>query len=235
MSESLASPFLLYGICATSSEDALSSVLQQQSGVGGAPLSLFSVENLAVLQSPVDPSTLQAPETSTVLDYREVVAAAYEARPLVPLRFGTTVDTGAQAQALVARHRSALDEHLARFEGRVEVGVRLTLVEQESTPTASAREAASGQAYLEARRDERGRHAERRTDVMDAYQGAVEPMCVEATCDDKSARDGVLSLAFLVSEAEVEAVCDRLAAVETEAVVEAHVVGPWAPYSFVRL
>lgn len=131
MSDASTSSFLLYGVCAAEAQAdaALQSVLRQQTGVGGASLSLWAGDALALLRSPVTSKPLRAPDTATVLTYREVVAAAYAVRPLVPLQFGTQVDTDEQGQALMARHRAALQQHLDRFEGRVEVGVRLTLAE----------------------------------------------------------------------------------------------------------
>ncbi len=236
MSEAADAPFLLYGVCAaaTATDAGLPSSLQQ-TGVADAPLSLLTDDALALLRSPVDPATLREAEPPTVLTYRDVVAAAYDRCPVVPLQFGTTIERDEQGRALLARHRTALEQHLDRFAGRVEVGVRLVLTTTGDAGHDVPKETGSGTAYLEARRDERARQTARRTRIIEAYQQAVGPACVEATCDRKPGQDDILSLAFLVPRDQAESVWCRLADVSAEAVEEAHVVGPWAPYSFSTL
>lgn len=236
MSETAAAPFLLYGVCRSEAADAIRSAVRDQvRGVDDAPLSLLPDAPLALLRSPVDPEGLRAPDSSTLLTYRDVIEAVYDVCPAVPLRFGTTIETEAQGRALLEKHRTALLQHLDRFDGRVEVGVRLLLTDAGDSPQASPQERESGTAYLEARRDERVRRTTRRTHIVEAYREAVAPSQVDVACDRKPEQEGVLSLAFLVPRDDAAAVCNRLAEVEVEAVAEAHVVGPWAPYSFVEL
>lgn len=236
MSEASDASFLLYGVCRTEAADAtLSSVIERERGVDDAPLSLLSDASLALLQSPVDPTGLRSPESSTLLTYRDVIEAVHAVGPIVPLQFGTTIETEEQGRALLEQHQAALRQHLDRFDGRVEVGVRLILAEAEEGRQDFPPEAESGTAYLKARRDERTRRTARRTQMIEAYRQAVAPVEVDGAWDRKSEQEGIFSLAFLVPREKVEAACARLADVEVEGVEEAHIVGPWAPYSFVEL
>ena len=228
------STLLLYGSCRADARPAVEEALCSRAGVQDAPLALVEDVALLAITSSVDRSCLRAPGTDTVLAYRDVIEAAYAAAPVVPFRFGTPAASAEEATALVARHRTSLRTHLTRFEGHVEMGVRLELTETTSAPASSPGEAASGRAYLEARRDARVRATATFDAVVDAYRTAVGEACVDTT-GDRHDDAPVVSLAFLVPEARAAAVGDRLASASPDGVAAAHVVGPWAPYSFVDL
>jgi hypothetical protein len=228
---------LLYGVLDAAARSDAASVVEARSGVGDAPLRLVPAGPFSVLAAPAAPAAVRAPDAATLLGYRDTVDAVHAARTTVPLRFGTTAASRAEVQPLLAPHREALRAHLERFENRVEVGVRLQLAASpSSTPAAEAAQAASGRAYLEARRDEHAQRADQEEAVVAAYRTAIETACVEGTRDRRTVDDGpVLSLAFLVPRSRADAVCERLKGVESPHVREAHVVGPWAPYAFVSL
>jgi hypothetical protein len=229
---------LLYGVVGAEAraEETLESVLGR-SGVHDQPLSLLPCGPLALLVSPVESAgALERPAPATVLAYKDVVEAAYAARPLVPLRFGTTAANRDAARSLVRDRADALRAQLDRFEGRVEIGVRLELAPPAQSPPDPAAEAASGRAYLEARRDERRGAAGTVDSLLAAYRSALGSACVDATGERKAASTSpVVSLAFLVPRDRASALQDRLANPSPDAVREAHVVGPWAPYSFAAL
>jgi hypothetical protein len=230
---------LLYGIldAAARSGAAVASVLDRRSGVGDVSLELLEAEPFSVLAASISPDLVRRPDEATLLAYRDTIDAVHAAQTIVPLRFGTTMDARTEIQPLLAPNRDALRAHLERFEDRVEVGVRLQLADSPATdPAPDPAQAASGRAYLEARRDERAHRADREEAVVTAYRTAIEAAWVDGVRDRKETDDGsVLSAAFLVPRSRADAVCRRLEAVESKHVREAHVVGPWAPYSFVRL
>lgn len=237
MPDSDPSAFLLYGVCAAEGPKDLVPFLQRQAGVQEAPLLLVEGDALSVVVSPVSPPSLQPPDPAAALTYRSVVDAVHAHRAIVPLRFGTTVPTKEKARGLLARHRDAVGVHLERFEGRVEVGVRLevdpSFGASEEPPV---QEGDSGRAYLEARRDERRRTADRIDTLFTAYRTAVGTACVDATAEWTDESDPpVVSLAFLVPRSQEEPIRDRLSTVSPAEVDEAYVVGPWAPYSFAEL
>jgi hypothetical protein len=225
---------LLYGVCGAPSRarTALQPVLRAEDEAEG-PLAVLDCGPLSALAAGIDePARLRRPDTSTVLRYQQVVEAGYRACTMVPLRFGTWTETPGAARALVSDRAAALRAQLERFEGRVEIGVRVRL-RSTAGPDDRAEAAASGRAYLEARKRERQRASATLRTLRRRYREAVGPACVAAT-DDGDA-DSPVSLAFLVPRAEAAAAIDRLTAVETAAVEEQTVVGPWAPFSFASL
>ena len=230
-------PLLLYGVLgADAAADEVLQAAIDEHGRQDASLTLLPCGALAVLTSPLhDPSALRRPDVDTVLAYKEAIDAAYAARPLVPLRFGTRVASPQEARTLIGERAEACKNHLRRFDGRVEMGLRLTIdAEQVPTPNSEAREAASGTAYLQARKRHHDRTRRPLREALKSYRAAVAPLIVEETADER-AGDNVLSAAFLVPRTSADAFRRRAAAVEASALDESQVVGPWAPFTFASL
>jgi hypothetical protein len=229
-------PMLLYGVCGAPdrARQALRRVLRNRPGID-APLAVLACGELSVLASEIDdPAQLRRPETSTVLRYQEVVEASYRACTMVPLRFGTWTDSAAAARALVSDRAAALRAQLERFDGRVEIGVRVRLRAPVGSGSASEA-AATGRAYLEARRQERRQASTTLRALQLRYREAVGAACVDATRDRGEDAARTVSLAFLVPRDEAPSATDRLAGVDPASVDAQTVVGPWAPFSFAAL
>jgi hypothetical protein len=223
-------PLLLYGILAAGEPDPVSG----GAGVHGAPLALHECGDLAVLASPLsDPDVVTHPDVDTVLRYKEIIDAAYETRTLVPLRFGTRVRSPAAACALLAERAEACRAHLDRFEGRVEMGLRLTHRTADEA-SGEAREATSGTAYLRARKRQHDRIRAPLADALRRYREATAPQVVEAAADERP-EGGTLSAAFLVPRSSVEPFRRRVAEATAPAGIDTQVVGPWAPFTFASL
>lgn len=230
------SPLLLYGVLPADAADEALRAAVDEDGDRGAALTLLPCGSLAVLASPLrDPSVLRRPDVDTVLAYKRTIDAAYAARPLVPLRFGTRAASPAEACALVEERAEACREHLRRFDGRVEMGLRLTLdAAQAPSPSSEARNAASGAAYLRARKEHHDRRRRPLRGALEQCRAAVAPLVVEEATDERPG-DNALSAAFLVPRSSVEAFRRRVAAVEAPAIEPPQVVGPWAPFTFASL
>ena len=229
-------PTLLYGVCGAPSRarPALQRVLRNRKGIE-APLAVLACEELSVLASGIDdPARLRRPDTSTVLEYQQVVEASYRACTMVPLRFGTWTESVAAARTLVSDRAAALRAQLERFDGRVEIGVRVRL-RAPVDPGTSSEAAATGRAYLEARRRERRQASTTLRALQRRYREAVGTACVAATCDGGEDGSRTVSLAFLVPRDEAPPAAGRLASVDVASVDEQTVVGPWAPFSFAAL
>lgn len=229
-------PILLYGVCGAPSHarSALQPVLRERTGPE-APLTVLDCGPLSGLVSGnADPRRLRRPETSTVLGYQQVVEAGYRVCTMVPLRFGTWTESPAAARALVKNHASALQAQLERFEGRVEIGVRVRLRSSAGSGNRS-QAAATGRDYLEARRRERRQASTTLRTLRRRYREAVGPACVATTCDSDGDGAETVSLAFLMPRDEAAAATERLASVEVTSVDAQTVVGPWAPFSFASL
>jgi hypothetical protein len=231
------SPVLLYGILASEAgmDAALQAVLER-SGVRGAPLTLLSCGPLAALASPFeDRSALRQPDVDTVLTYKETIDAAYEARTLIPLRFGTWANTPGEARSLLTERAAACREQLDALEGHVEMGLRLTLnTEYQSGPPSEDADAPSGTAYLRARKQRYDRVRRPLDETLKQYRKVLASRVAADSTTDRS-DDETASAAFLVPRSETETFVQCASEVEPEAGVEAQVVGPWAPFSFASL
>lgn len=228
---------LLYGIFAAgAAEDTAVQSALEDTGVHGAPLTLLSCPNLAVLVSPLrTPDALATPDVDTVLTYKETVDAAYDARPLVPLRFGTWTDTPEAARALVTERADACRARLDELGGHVEMGIRLTLdADPQPDSTADAADAPSGTAYLRARKQRHDRVRRPLDETLKRYREALASRIAADSTTNRS-DEGTASAAFLVPRPDAEAFARRASQVEPAAGVKAQVVGPWAPFSFASL
>ncbi len=233
------SSLLLYGVldAAACDDEDLHAALAHP-GVQEAPLSLLSCGPLSVLVSPVDdPAALEQPDVDEVLAYKDAIEVAYEVRPLLPLRFGTQAQTPEAARRLVRDRAKACKQQLAYLEGRVEMGVRLQLSSPpESPPQEADSDAASGTAYLQARKETYARTQRPLREGLQAYREALDELWVDASHDEPGPDERVLSGAFLVPRRDVDAFVGRAEAVEGPPEVrESKIVGPWAPFSFASL
>lgn len=228
------SSVLLYGILASEAgEDASLQAVVEEPGVHEAPLTLLPFGSLAALASPLsDRSVLRQPEVDTLLTYKETIDAAYEACTVVPFRFGTWADSREEARSLVTERARAYRVQLERFEGRVEIGLRLTL-DAEREPAAKTRDSMSGAAYLRVRRRQYDRTQKPLSEAFQEYREAVTSLVVDSTVEwpDKE----TLSAAFLVPRKEVETFARTVSEVRTTAVDDVQIVGPCAPFSFASL
>jgi len=173
---------------------------------------------------------------------------------VVPFRFGTVVASPADVESLLLARADELRAASAAVAGRVELGVRLRLEEEEvaaasraSEPrlaglAAAAAQAGPGAAHLRGRQlarleaetlaAERRRRAARLHEILSAHAVAsrVAPLPVGA-----DARAVVLAAAYLVerdAESSFRAVAARTRG-ELGAGARVEVTGPWPAYSFV--
>ena len=230
------SPVLLYGILASEAREnaALKAVLNG-SGVRDAPLMLLPCGPLAVLASPLaDRSALRQPDVDTVLAYKETIDAAYEARPLVPLRFGTWAQSPDGARTLITERAAACEKQLDKLAGRVEMGLRVTLEQPVAGSAAEATDASSGTAYLQARKEQREQTQAPLRRACKHYRDALDALVVDTAVHEPGTDDPVASLAFLVPRPNIEAVEEQAEKMVPDA-VNVQVIGPWAPFTFASL
>jgi hypothetical protein len=154
-----------------------------------------------------------------------VVRAVFEHEPVLPLRFGTVLESiDAAVRLLGARHEEAR-AWLDRVDGRREWGVRVRAAAQAPEDLSGL----SGTAYLAQRR-------RRLTDADVARRGAqtlheaLTGRAAETTRRDATGL--LLEAAYLVdtaAEHDFRAEVERLTA---ELGLTAEITGPWPPYSF---
>jgi hypothetical protein len=172
--------------------------------------------------------------------HEQVVEAALTAGAVVPCRFCTVYRDERELRRFLSERGEALAEALARFEGRVELGVKAFATRAASADTAS--QAESGRAYLEARsREQQARQELARsrgviaTQLHERLLAAVEDgVALALQSRDVSGRSAemVFNGAYLVADrGRFE---DALAAIARgRDDVGLEVTGPWPPYNFV--
>jgi Gas vesicle synthesis protein GvpL/GvpF len=143
---------------------------------------------------------------------------------ILPLRFGTRLESEEELATALSERREPLLRALARVRGRVELGVR-ALVEREERPLGER----SGRDYL------LGRVAEHRRSEQVARE-LHEPLAELAVASRRSERPpppAIMVGSYLVEEAKVEHFRERADALgRRQQGVRVVVTGPWAPYSF---
>jgi hypothetical protein len=171
--------------------------------------------------------------------HEQVLEAALARTAVLPCRFCTVYRDEDDLKAFLATHAAALTEALDRLSGRVELGVKAFTAPE---PASAAGQAASGRAYLEARRDEQRRREELAAsrsliaaELHERLRSAAEDgVVLELQSRDASGRDEEMLFngAYLVSDRErFEQALGSLARAHGELQLE--LTGPWPPYNFV--
>lgn len=209
-------------------------------GLGGAPVRLIEEGTLGLWISET-PASKTTPER--LREHDRVVRHALRSATPLPIRYGAgAFASKAAAREALVQQAAELSAGLARVAGHVEMGVRVGWkLPEPSVPSAgdranAAQAAASGRAYLEARRDAlRERDALRR-----AAAAALDRVELEMRLDGVPTTRTVLPdsgtagiLAHLVRRSEIQGYGRAVTAVR-EALPEYRITpsGPWAPYSF---
>jgi hypothetical protein len=195
--------------------------LPATNGIDDSRLESVQVDGFDVIVSPV---AAAATEPAIVAHARVVdeVLAANDA--VLPARFGRGVDGVAALGETIRGRAEKLHAALERVRGNVEIGLRVTAGARERTEAAT-----TGQAYL----------ANRLAEVQAAERIAHEihePLAEAARSDTLnvlSTPDLLLSAAYLIPRADVDAFRERVAALDAAHPQLTFVcTGPWPPYSF---
>ncbi|MFL5909345.1 MAG: GvpL/GvpF family gas vesicle protein [Gaiellaceae bacterium] len=186
--------------------------LPAREGLGGAPVMGMVEGSLAAFVTPDPPGGLE-PRERTLREHEAVVEELMESGPVLPMRFGSTVnEIHALLETLHAR-AAELRRGLERVRGRVELVVRAL---------------ETGRWNPIDRRRDAGRLADR-------LHPAFSELAAESVCDLLPAEGVVFSGAYLVDRAdagELERRARRLGARRND--VELVCTGPWPPYHFTR-
>jgi hypothetical protein len=161
-------------------------------------------------------------------EHDTVVRAVFRHSPVLPLRFGTVLDSAdAALRLLAARHEEAL-ARLDQVAGRREWGVRLRAAAREPVEL----DGLSGTAYLTLRRRNLTAADDTRRHAAAVHEELTRRAAFESARRDR-AGDVLLDAAYLVDvsgEDFFHAEVQRLSAG-----LSVEVTGPWPPYSFTRM
>jgi gas vesicle protein GvpL/GvpF len=191
-------------------------------GIDDSQVDAVHVDGFDVIVSHVVPA---ATEPAIVAHARVVdeVVAANDA--VLPARFGRGVDDVAALAGTIRGREDKLHAALEQVRGNVEIGLRVTAgAPREQQPAAT-----SGQAYLKHRLAE-VRTAERAAQEIHA---PLAEAARAATLNVLATPDLLLSAAYLIPRAEVEAFRERVEALDAKHPELTFVcTGPWPAYSF---
>jgi hypothetical protein len=155
-----------------------------------------------------------APDEALLREHDEVVATLMEDGPVLPMRFGTVVQSEDDVRELLAKREEDLRGQLAHVSGRVEMGVRKSW---ERGPIV----ASCGSEFMRAKAERRAAAKEQAAELHAAVAGLTVDSVMHLIPRDDTAFAG----SYLVDKGEAE----RFAARASE---YATVSGPWPPYSF---
>jgi hypothetical protein len=165
------------------------------------------------------------PSPELVLAHERVIEAIMSHGDVLPMRFGTQLESEERLAAAVAERREELLRALERVHGRVELGLRGIAKDVYDRPRAED----SGRAYLLARA------AEHRC-ADQAARGLHAPLASLAAASvvrERPAPPAVLIAAYLVDKGRIDefrARAEELAARHEQ--LQVVVTGPLPPYSF---
>jgi hypothetical protein len=191
--------------------------------------------------------------------HNKVLREVNEVTTVVPLRFGTTLQSDDDLRGWMERHEAELRDALQRLEGREEWGVRLyrrydKLIEhlRHKPNTHAAGAGASGQSpgksYLQEkqRQDASREEAEKVSKATarrcrDELAGAAEQTTMLRLDSETPAQDQpqlILNTSHLVAQSQQKqfhALAESLAEEVEARGFSLEVTGPWPPFSFVEL
>jgi hypothetical protein len=185
-----------------------------------------------------------------VVGHTDVLQAAFEHGPILPLRFGTVLaDREAITAELLAPRAQALLARLDWLEQRAEMRLKADYLEEPLLRSVLDRDPALARAAKRMRElpaaashFERIRIGEaiaaavhgRRTVDADAMLAALAPLCVSVSASDPRHEHAVLSAAFLLDRAGLErfdGAVEELSRVHADR-MQLKLIGPMPAYSF---
>lgn len=217
-------------------------------GCRGEAVCIVDTGELGVAISSLgDSNLLRSPQPEDLETYERVVEWFFERGPVVPLQFGHTVEHPDDLAATLHPHADDFQRMLDRFEGHVEVSLRLFVSEEElealdtpSAPSAEPEDHASGADYLQARR--RQLQAEDSIDneslpAVDQLLDVLEPLTTalktELSRDSDWFEGPNVAIYALTPRDTLSTLWEHLDAFEADIEAKLESTGPWPPYNFV--
>jgi hypothetical protein len=199
-------------------------------GLRGAPLRTIASGPVAAIYS--EHEIAPEPDEELLWAHEQIVEELMEGATILPMRFGSTVESPEALAALLKERQEEFVGSLERVRGAVELSVRAQLPAA-AGPEEGARPAwrsQPGTAYLLER-------ARRQRCSEDAAQRIHRPLAALARRSVPRAgagERGAFKAAYLVDEESVEAFGERVGELNSAlADTKVSCTGPWPPYSFV--
>jgi hypothetical protein len=201
----------------------------QTRGLGGVSLELIRSSGLAAVASEHEGLNLVADEDA-LWEHERVVEALMDDGAVLPMRFGSVLESEEDVRSLLASRASEFRRALDRIRGAVEVGVRVTVGNAEAPgPMPESEASGPGTAYMLDQLARTRRRAEVATQISDALTCLARNHVSRAT----AAPARSLNVAYLVERERVDEFVSRASELEHQLAGTSIVcTGPWPPYSF---
>ncbi len=220
-------------------------------GCRGQAIRVVDTGELSVAISPLgEANLLRSPQPEDLETYERVVDWFFERGPVVPLQFGHTVEHPDDLAATLHPHADDFRAMLDRFEGHVEVSLRLFVSEDQldalddtSDSSIDPEHHESGADYLQARRrqlradtdsidDESLPEVEQLLDILEPLTTAIE---TEFSRDSEWFEGPNVAIYALTPRDSLPTLWKRLDALEADLESRIESTGPWPPYNFVEI
>ncbi len=228
--------YLLYGIMNESTGTECHGVL---TCMKDKPVLFVAAHGLCAALSELDVE-VGAPPVADLLAYARVVAALHQHQTVIPMRYGSYLNGIPAVQDLLRVKQRQYETLLAELEGRVEMGVRISLPENgsgERVPDVPVEATCDGRSYLALRKAHyRTQEAvtQDRQACSDRYIQAFAAISAKQRAET-AAPNGILTLSlyFLVAGENVCRFREIFAELTAGGTDTATLTGPWPPYNFV--
>lgn len=193
-------------------------------GVDGRPLRAITHAGLTAVvgERPAELSR-NAP---ALLAYEHALERLMADATILPVRFGTALESPADVERLLIDRRDDFEVSLGRVRGAVELTLLASVSAGEPDEDPSE---GSGTAYMRRLLELRRRAQNVASEVKAAFADVARTASYVVRCDPEDA----VAASFLVDDGDVDRFLDRLRELE-DACEDASFVctGPWPPYSF---
>ncbi|MQA03163.1 MAG: hypothetical protein GEV07_10695 [Streptosporangiales bacterium] len=196
-------------------------------GLDDAPLQVLDRAGVAAVYSRHAALHLSV-AAELVFAHERVVEAMLARGSVLPLRFGTRLDSEERLARELAQRRDELVDGLRRVRGRVEVGVRI--LRERSHPADAEDRVRSGRDYLLSRAAEQRRASEV---TRDLHEPLAERADASVLREYPAPPDVMVGTYLLPADRATDFSAYAEALGTRHADMRAHVTGPWPPYNFV--
>jgi hypothetical protein len=198
-------------------------------------------DRLAIAARPVPAiADLQSPAHEDLIAFQQAVQSIFEQTTVVPFRFGSVARNRDDLNEMLRADAALWLDQLERFDGQVEMGLRLWLPKPAAGAPTRQQKPKTGADYLRARKAKYD--AEKPYDanhplirgILDAVSGAYSEFDISFSSKNVELfGDTTASIAFLIPRGSHEDFFSRLSAAPVfDAIERSEVSGPWPPYSF---
>ena len=244
---------LIYAIVSVKhNQSALSTALTKIEGIGGAnPYAIFDHDHAAVFHHLATTDSIA--NTAEALIYANVIEILSRQFTLLPVRFGSVLNSAVEIEQMLERNRLVIQENLAKVENREEFGLKIfcdpatikeaiqgksnhptqtPLVESNGTEISKYRQWVSKK--LEEHREEEAR-LQYLDSVITEFKAMVEPMRVLMKVKKMVTATLVADVVMLIDKSKKKELIESVEILQNQhPFLQLVMTGPWPPYSFVE-